>query len=166
MPIPLPSLNTFRIDNCNLFLVGKPRSGKSYTAQKIAKNHPNHVLIDTDDFIQHNYNEQRYQLLAKDIRTNIDNGKNVIVAGHFCFEILQLLPEKYYPDAIIEVVVSDKIIFDIYHAQCHIHKFNAALYYYNKQKEQLRYFMEKCTRNILHFTFDNEDIITQIEPQK
>lgn len=155
----VPHIEDLNVESANLFVIGKPGSGKSYIAAQIAQAHPNHVLIEAEEFILHQYTEIQYQRLKANIIENIDNGKNVIFVGHLCHEILLRLPQKYLPEVILEIVISDKCAFDIYRFERDTHKYNAAMYHYDKRREKILSFIKNSTVKILLLTVSNERTI-------
>lgn len=92
----------------NVLIIGRPASGKSYTAEKLARDNPNHVLIKTDDYKHLGYVEALYAIID-DLKV-LGPKVNTIVEGVQGYRLLRKGVELncYYPDMVIELEITDR----------------------------------------------------------
>ena len=100
----------FDIDfsNKNIAIIGKPTSGKTYLAGKLAELYPEHKLIHTDDYINHDREDLITYYLIRDIvnASNFSNLGNYIIEGVYIYNILN--HPHFKPDLFIDVHISEK----------------------------------------------------------
>ena len=94
----------------NVLIIGLPGSGKTYLIDRLKTD--GHIVIKTDDYINYGFEQSLYRVLEDIIKAN---GKT-IVEGVQGYRLLRkgLQQNSYYPDIVIEMVVSVKRIFHVY----------------------------------------------------
>jgi len=92
----------------NVLIIGCPASGKSFLAGQLNFNR----LIETDDYKKYGYKESLYAVLGK-IRAS--DGPSMI-EGILGYRLLRkgLQRDCYYPDVVIEMIVSEQRMLKTY----------------------------------------------------
>jgi adenylate kinase family enzyme len=136
-------VNTFDFSNKNIFVVGKPASGKTFITNQL-KEYLQHTIIHTDEFLK-----SQKKLIAE-IKTIVDNGANYLVEGSLCYSLINELSEKYLPTIIFEPQRTDEEILEVYRSERTVSNYPMALgsYYCNdillkdflRKNKQIKYF--------------------------
>lgn len=92
------------IKNKNVLIIGPPASGKTTLAKELSKRPNDHVLLHTDDYIQHGY-EQALYVLMEDIKKL---QATTIIEGVLGYRLLRKGAQLdcYYPDLVIEMQIT------------------------------------------------------------
>lgn len=103
------------IENKNVLIIGWPASGKTYLANLLWKDNPDHQCFHTDDYMHHGYKESLYVLL-KDLKRC---KKPTIVEGVQGYRLLRKGVELdcYYPDIVIELEITERRMYQTYAEQ-------------------------------------------------
>jgi hypothetical protein len=109
------------ITNKNVLIIGCPASGKTYVSDLLADDQ--HILIHTDDYIGYGYHDSMYKCL-EDIVKIIKSDKKTIVEGIQGYRLLRKGVEldNYYPDIVIELIISENKMYEVYENQREIDK--------------------------------------------
>lgn len=130
----------FEIQHKNVFIIGKPASGKTYLAKQLSQKYPEHILFHTDDFIR------KEHLLHKAIREADQLGKNYVLEGNLALKLLPYI--KNNPDLIIEIQVDDAYVNDVYKRERNIDNAEIALTYYLYNKKAFDSYLTSNKINI------------------
>ncbi len=131
----------------NIFIVGKPASGKTYLSEILFNRLKNHLLIHTDDFIQ---NED---LLIAEICNR--NFSNYILEGNQAYTIFNKLNYSNLPNLIIELKVTDSHVFGIYKKERDLSKFQIAIAFDNYYKSLFLKYYIKYSQDITYLEIEN-----------
>lgn len=91
----------------NVLIIGCAASGKSTVANMLLDRHPNnHIIIRTDDYMSHGY-EQSLYVLIDDLKAKSSHNPTFI-EGILGYRLLRKGVELncYYPDVVIELQIS------------------------------------------------------------
>lgn len=104
-------LKSLDISGKNVLIIGCPASGKTYISNLIADD--SHKIIRSDDYIQYGFAESMYKCL-EDI--SLMGSTHTIVEGVQGYRMLRKGVElnSYFPDIVIEVVISEKTMNERY----------------------------------------------------
>lgn len=96
----------------NILIIGAPASGKTYITKEIAEFLPNHKVIHTDDYMHHGFEQSLYSLMD-DLKTIQEP---TIIEGIGGYRLLRkgVETDSYYPDVVIEMVVTEERIQEVY----------------------------------------------------
>jgi len=148
----LKTLLTLDITKKNVFIIGKPASGKTFISNSLHKTFNTHVVIHTDDYIK-----KEYQL--KDELTNIIKSKhNYILEGNQAYTIIKEIDKSIYPDIIIELIVPDSYVRYIYQKERDMKKYSIALGYYYYHKNEFDEFLHTTKNQIQYYSFNQSFI--------
>lgn len=109
----------------NVLIIGCPASGKSTIAKMISERHPDSQYIQTDDYMQHGYEQSLYVLIDDLKRGYVSqeaavrmNGPHII-EGILGYRLLRKGVEQdfYYPDVVIELLITDERMEQTYNEQ-------------------------------------------------
>lgn len=96
----------------NILIIGCPASGKTYLANQFKTYHQK---IHTDDFIEYGYEQSMYKVLE----AVTSSETNTIVEGIQGYRLLRKGAQlgTYYPDVVIELVISHEQMIKIYETE-------------------------------------------------
>lgn len=99
----------------NILVIGSPASGKSFVTGLLKSALPYHRIIHTDDYMEHGF-EQSLYVMMEDIKATPWVS---IIEGMLGYRLLRKGVELdcYYPDIVIELLVSTETIEGIYNTQ-------------------------------------------------
>ena len=103
----------------NVLIIGCPASGKSTIANMILERNPDHTLLRTDDYMSHGY-EQSLYVMIEDMKAKVNNDEvPMIIEGILGYRLLRKGVELdfYYPDVVIELVITDERMEKTYNAE-------------------------------------------------
>jgi dephospho-CoA kinase len=97
----------------NVLIIGPPASGKTWLSGMMQS--LSHLVIHTDSYMSHGYNQSMYVCLDDIVRA-IDSKMNTIVEGIQGYRLLRKGVELdcYYPDIVIELEISEKRMHETY----------------------------------------------------
>jgi len=106
---------TADIKGKNVLIIGPPASGKSYLADKLAKENPTHLLVHTDSYAKYGYEQALYMLMEDLAKTKC----NTIIEGYLGYRLLRKGVQRgtYYPDIVIELDVTEERMEQTYKEQ-------------------------------------------------
>lgn len=92
----------------NVLIIGCPASGKSTIANMLLERNQEHTLVRTDDYMHHGY-EQSLYVMIEDVKLHLDNTATII-EGILGYRLLRKGVELnfYYPDTVIELLITDE----------------------------------------------------------
>lgn len=144
----LNNLSNLDLTNQNLFIIGKPASGKTFLSNVLHKKFKKHIVIHTDDFIRKEY------LLKDELTSIINRKKNYILEGNQAYTILNEIDKSVYPNIIIDLIVSDAHVLDIYKKERDVNKYDMALGFYYYRKTELDKFLSTNKNQIIYYYFN------------
>ena len=121
----------------NIFIVGKPGSGKTTLANIIAAKNKSHILIHSDDYIG------RESDLKRSIELMCRSNTNYILEGVQAYDLFTERQPLFYPDLIIEIEVSDRYIKNLYDTERDPSKYHMAITFHKYRKIQMDDFLKK-----------------------
>jgi len=141
----LNKLTSLDLTNQNVFIVGKPASGKTFLSNFLHKMFTEHIVIHTDDFIKKEF------LLADELTNIVNRKKKYILEGNKAYTILKEIDKSIYPNIIIDLIVSDTHVLDIYKKERDVNKYDMALGFYYYRKSQLDNFLSTNPNQIIYY---------------
>jgi adenylate kinase family enzyme len=92
------------IKNKNVLIIGPPASGKTTLSKELSKRPNDHVLLHTDDYIPHGYEQALYVLMEDMKKLQC----NTIIEGVLGYRLLRkgVQLNCYYPDLVIEMQIT------------------------------------------------------------
>lgn len=148
--IKINHITDIDICNQNIFIVGKPASGKTFASNILNNRFTKHLVIHTDNFIK------AENLLYQEYTKNISLKHNCILEGKLALSLFPKLDKNFQPNIILELIVSDEHVRNIYQKQRDINKYEMALDFYSQYKQNFDKHLKKLNPDIQYFTLINE----------
>lgn len=126
----------------NVFIVGKPASGKTFLSNVLREKFRRHIIIHTDDYIGRKY------MLVIELESVVNSGDNYILEGNQAYKILSEISYHAIPNIIIDLIVSDDHVLSIYKKERFIGNAHSALKFYRFYNLILEDFISTTTHQI------------------
>lgn len=146
----LTDLSKLDITNKNIFIIGKPASGKTYLSEKMWTKFSSHICIHTDDYIK---NEAELKVKLKCL---IKDNVKFILEGNQAFAFFRYNETEFYPDILLELRVTDSHVRNIYEKERDIEKYDMAIAFYNFRKENFDSVVKSDNHNIEMYFYGNK----------
>jgi hypothetical protein len=143
----IKNISELDITGKNLFIIGKPATGKTYLSNILHKKFNKHEIIHTDEFIREGF-------LFGTIQNILFKGNNYIIEGQKILSIIKFLNKSFLPDIILEVLRSDIEIKHTYKKERDISKYEMAIGFYEFRKTKFDTFISEF-KNIKSYSFKN-----------
>ena len=105
-------MTKINISGKNILIIGKPASGKTFLANKLAEENPSHHVIHTDDYQKYGYERALYVLLSE-LPTIT---KPTIIEGVLGYRLLRKGAQTgvYKPDIVVLLDIPDALMINTY----------------------------------------------------
>jgi adenylate kinase family enzyme len=150
--IKIESLESINLEHMNIFIVGKPASGKTYLSNLLKNKFRTHIIIHTDDYIFY-----QIELVTK-IRSILSKRKNYILEGNQGYSILNHLNIEEFPNLIIELEISDQKVYEVYKNERSLNKFEYAMAFHNSLKSKFEVYIKRNRIEIPTYSL-NQDFV-------
>ena len=103
----LPELLTKDFTGKNVVIIGCAASGKTWLANMLGELHPDHMIIRSDDYMSHGFEQSLYAMMD-DIAANQETP--CIIEGVLGYRLLRKGVElgTFYPSVVIEMLITDQ----------------------------------------------------------